>query len=64
MTPLPRPRTAVSFGTIAFSMLAVEVISGRWGPGDVPVRAGANVAGKGGGDPRKAFVSCFFCERT
>ena len=54
---LPRPRMAVSLDTIAFSMLAIDVINCRLGPGDVPVTADAYVVGDGVGGARKALVS-------
>ena len=44
---------------MALSMFAIEVISCRSGPGDVPVRAEAYVVGGGVGGPREAFFSCF-----
>ena len=59
VTRWARPRPAVRFDTIAFSMLAIEVISCRSGPGEAPVTADAYVVGGGVGGPRKAFISCF-----
>ena len=41
----PRPRPAVNLDTMAFSMFAIEVMSCRSGPGDVPVTADAYVVG-------------------
>ena len=58
VTRLTRPRPAARLDTMAFSMLAIEVISCRPGPGDAPVRADAYVVWGGVGGPRKAFVSC------
>ena len=45
VTLFPRPRAAVSLETMAFSMLAMDVMSCRLGPGDVPVAADAYVVG-------------------
>ena len=57
VTLFPRPHTAVNFDTMAFSIFAIEVMSCRSGPGDVPVTADAYVVGGGVGAARKALVS-------
>ena len=51
-----RPRAAVRLNAMAFSSFAIEVISCRLGPGDVPVTAEAYVVGEGVGAAREALV--------